>query len=308
VGTSVSRNISLVDRLRNKYVVDNMTFTTGLTIQALGEISPSILVKIASAIDLKHIEFDISVFNDIGNVIDTLKAKQTTIHAPYVEDYGIDLSTNNGEIDQFIENVIQMRKDLRIIGVIVHPPTDGSGSLDKFYDRIERLPFPLLENMPYQSWEEHLEFYETTRSNVSNELGMCFDIPHSYITHGENYLNIPDACLELLRAPSGYIHVSGGTQFEDTHFPLLTDGDMPIDPIKKFLNDINFSGVVTMELAPRSLKDVGKIIQSYMLMLGIAGKRGHKLKVMIKQPFIMRKVQRLSKIVGPKTFKKSGND
>jgi hypothetical protein len=45
---------------------------------------------------------------------------------------------------------------------------------------------------------------------------------------------------------------------------------MPIDPIKKFLNDINFSGVVTMELAPRSLKDVEKIIQSYMLMLGIA--------------------------------------
>ncbi|MFX0185222.1 MAG: TIM barrel protein [Candidatus Hodarchaeota archaeon] len=282
-----------------------MTFTTGLTIQALGKISPASLVSLASAIDLKHVEFDISVFNDIENVIDTLKARQTTIHAPYIEDYGMDLSTNNSEMDQFVENVIQRRKDLRIIGVIVHPPTDGSGSLDKFYDRIERLPFPLLENMPYQSWEEHLDFYETTRSNVSNELGMCFDIPHSYITHGENYLNIPDACLELLRMPTGYIHVSGGTQVEDTHFPLLTEGDMPIDPIKKFLREINFSGIITMELAPRSLEDIEKIIQSYMLMLGIAKKQRHKLKLIVKKPFIMRKVKQLSTKVGPETFKKS---
>ncbi|MFX0150137.1 MAG: hypothetical protein ACFFAJ_05110, partial [Candidatus Hodarchaeota archaeon] len=196
-----------------------MTFTTGLSIQALGDISPSSFVKLASTLGLKHIEFDTSVFNDIVNVIKTLKAEQTAIHAPYVEDYGMDLSTNNDEMDQFVENILQTKKDLRIIGTIVHPPTDGSGSLDTFYDRVERLPFPLLENMPYQSWEEYQDFFETTRANVSNDIGMCFDIPHSYITYGEKYLDIPDAYLELLQTPRGYIHVSGSTQVEDTHFP-----------------------------------------------------------------------------------------
>ncbi|MFX0171192.1 MAG: TIM barrel protein [Candidatus Hodarchaeota archaeon] len=285
-----------------------MTFTTGLTIQELGNILPSTFVKFASTLSLKHIEFDPTVFNDIENVIDTLKTQQTTLHAPYVEDYGMDLSSNNDEVDQFIENILQTKKNLRIIGTIVHPPTDGSGSLDIFYDRIERLPFPLLENMPYQSWEEYQDFFETTRSNVSNDLGMCFDIPHSYITHGENFLDIPDACLELLQTPRGYIHVSGSTQVEDTHFPLLTEGDMPIDPIKRFLKKINFSGVITMELAPRSLNDVEKIIQSYMLMLGIAKKQRHKVMVMIKKPFIMRRIKQLSKRVTPEDFIRKGKE
>ncbi|MFX0205752.1 MAG: TIM barrel protein [Candidatus Hodarchaeota archaeon] len=283
-----------------------MRFTTGLSIQALGGITPSSFVKLASTLGLKHIEFDNSVFNDIGNVINTLKAEQTAIHAPYVEDYGMDLSTKNDAMDQFVENILQTKKDLRIIGTIVHPPTDGSGSLDTFYDRIEQLPFPLLENMPYQSWEEHQDFYETTRSNVSNNVGMCFDIPHSYVTHGEKYLDIPDICLEFLQTPRGYIHVSGGTQVEDTHFPLLTEGDMPIDPIKKFLRKINFSGIITMELAPRSLNDVEKIIQSYMLMLAIAKKQRSRIIVRLKKPFIMRKVKQLSKVVTPKDFTKRG--
>ncbi|MFX0051101.1 MAG: hypothetical protein ACFE8U_07380, partial [Candidatus Hermodarchaeota archaeon] len=114
--------------------------------------------------------------------------------------------------------------------------------------------------------------------------------------------------LELLQTPRGYIHVSGSTQVEDTHFPSLTEGDMPIEPIKRFLREISFSGVITMELAPRSLNDVEKIIQSYMLMLGIAKKQSRKVVVMIKKPFIMRRIKQLSKIVTTKDFIRKGRE
>ncbi|MFX1518278.1 MAG: TIM barrel protein [Promethearchaeota archaeon] len=276
-----------------------MTFTTGLTIQQVKNIRPSDWMKIASAIRLQHIEFDQTVFDDIKNVIQVLEAPQTVIHAPYMEDYGTDLSTNNQVVDQFVNNILTTQQDLNIIGVVVHPPTDASGSWETFYDRLEKLPLPLLENMPYQSWNDFKEFIETTQANVNQHIGMCFDIPHSWITHGQTFLDLPEFCLDFLRAPTGYIHISGGTREEDTHFPLLTEGDMPITPVKQFLKNINFSGTVTMELSPRSIDDLSKVFQSYMLMLGIAGKRMHQLQVRIKRPFIMKKVRQLTKKTGP---------
>ncbi len=281
-----------------------MTFTTGLTIQKINDILPSKWVEIASAIGLQHIEFDQTVFEDIENVIRVLKAPQTVIHAPYVEDYGIDLSSNDQIVDQFVKNVIDTQDDLHTIGVVVHPPTDAGGSWEIFYNRLEKIPFPLLENMPYQSWEDFQEFIENTKANVSKKIGMCFDIPHSWITNGEKFLELPEPCLEYLRASSGYIHISGGTRDEDTHYPLLTEGDMPLNPVKNFLNDISFSGTVTMELAPRSIDDLDKIFKSYMLMLKIARKNKHNFQVKIKRPFIMRKVRKLAKKSGLGSFSK----
>jgi sugar phosphate isomerase/epimerase len=285
--------------------VDKLTFTTGLTIQQLGKITPSNLVKFASTIGLNHIEFDSSVFNDIERVKKVLSAKQTAIHAPYLEDYGLDLSSNRIEADTFIDSLIGTKNDLNVIGVVVHPPTDAGGSLDKFYERLEKIPCPLLENMPYQSWVEYKEFFEDTHANVSNRLGFCFDIPHSWITNGDQFLDLPEFCLDLLQKPSGYIHISGGTRNEDTHYPLLTHGDIPLKKVKQFLDDINYTGAITMELAPRSLEDIKQVLQSYMIMLGFAGKRIHKLKVRLKSPFIMRKIGQLSEKVDSTTFKKA---
>ncbi len=279
-----------------------MTFTTGLTIQKVNTIQPSQWVKIASVIRLKHIEFDQTVFDDLEGVLQILKSSQTTIHAPYVEDYGIDLSSNNKEVDTFVENVINNQRNLNIIGVVVHPPSDASGSWEKFYKRIENLPLPLLENMPYQSWEEFLQFFETTQANTNNKLGFCFDIPHSYITHGKNYLELPNHLLDLLQAPTGYIHISGGTREEDTHFPLLTDGDMPVEPVKEFLKKIHFSGTVTMELRPRSLEDLNKIFRSYIYMLAMSGKNFHRFLVKILRPFVMRKVRQMRTKKNPGIF------
>ena len=273
-----------------------MTFKTGLSIQALGEVAPSSLVKFASVVGLEHIEFDLTVFHDLNNVLSALRAPQTTIHAPYVVDYGMDLSTPMDEVDRFIENVIKTKNELKTIGIIVHPPTDENGSWENFYERINKFPVPvLLENIQYQSWEEYIDFFETTRSNVSTQLGMCFDIPHSYIAHGNHYLELPDQCLNLLRGQNGYIHISGANRNEDTHFPLLNEGEMPIEPVKAFLRDLNFSGILIMELAPKSLDEIDKVLRSYELMLGISGRSFHKLKVKLKRPFLMKKIRQFGK-------------
>ena len=268
-----------------------MKFLTGLTIQAIGDFSPSSLVKLGMAIGLQHVEFDPSVFTDIKNVLPALKTKQTSIHAPYLEDYGMDLSSLNPEVDAFIENVERWRTQLNIMGVVVHPPTDASGSLETFYSRLEKLKVPILfENMPYQPWEEFLDEFLNIQANIDGKLGMCFDIPHSYITHGNQFLDIPEEVLDQLTSPIGYIHISGGKRDEDAHYPLLTDGDIPLAEVEQFLKAIAFSGTITMELAPRNLQDVDKILHSYVIMLGIAGKRRKQLFARIKRPLIMRKI------------------
>jgi sugar phosphate isomerase/epimerase len=272
-----------------------MTFKTGLTIQAIMGLSPSSIVKIGSAVKIKHIEFDLSVFTDISKVVEQLETDQTAIHAPYMEDYMIDLSSRDPKVDNFVNDVNEWKSDLNVIGVVVHPPIDAGGSLDLFYDRIEKIPLPLLENMPYQSWNDFLAFFDTTKANVNNKLGICFDIPHSFITNGNDFLNLPKEVLAHVKSKIGYIHISGGTRDEDTHYPLLTEGDIPFSEVKKFLEDITFKGTVTMELAPRSLQDIEKILQSYAMMLGVANRRKHQLMVRIKTPFIMRKISKISK-------------
>ncbi|MCK4849119.1 MAG: sugar phosphate isomerase/epimerase [Candidatus Heimdallarchaeota archaeon] len=272
-----------------------MTFKTGLTIQAIMGLTPSNLVKIGSAVKLQHIEFDLSVFTDILNVVEQLQTEQTAIHAPYMEDYKIDLSSRNPAVDSFIDDVNQWKTDLNVIGVVVHPPLDAGGDLGLFYDRLEKIPLPLLENMPYQSWADFLEFFDTTKSNVNNEFGMCFDIPHSFITNGDEFLNLPKEVLEHIKSKKGYIHISGGNRDEDIHYPLLTEGDMPFSEVKNFLKEIAFRGTVTMELRPSTLNDVEKILQSYVMMLSVANRRKHQLMVRIKTPFIMRKISKLSK-------------
>ena len=271
-----------------------MTFKTGLTIQAIMGLSPSSIVAIGSTIKLEHVEFDMSVFTDIVKVVEGLQTEQTAIHAPYMEDYKMDLSSRNTTVDTFIDDVNQWKSDLNVIGVVVHPPIDAGGTLDLFYDRLEKIPLPFLENMPYQSWNDFLEFFDTTRSNVNNKLGICFDIPHSYITNGESFLDLPKEVLAYMKSKNGYIHISGGTREEDTHFPLLTEGDMPFKEVKEFLKEIKFRGTVTMELAPRNFQDIEKILQSYAMMLSVANRRMHQFMVKIKTPFIMRKISKLS--------------
>ena len=184
---------------------------------------------------------------------------------------------------------------MNIIGVVVHPPIDAGGDLNRFYDRLDKLPSPLLENMPYQTWEEFQPFFDTTQANVNIELGFCFDIPHSFISQGEKFLDVPEILKEKLFSSNGYIHISGGTRDEDIHLPLLTEGEIPFERVKTFLQSNGFCGTVTMELKPKSVDDFNKIISSYEIMLNLGGFKIEKWKLKLKKRLVLMKIKQVIK-------------
>ncbi|MHA2298134.1 MAG: TIM barrel protein [Candidatus Hodarchaeales archaeon] len=287
--------MSFLEMLLINYIaVINISFKTGLTIQKTGSINPSDWLMIASAIELEHVEFDMTVFSDIDNVLAVNKIDQIAIHAPYFDDYNMDFSSDRSEIEQFVKNVNDYREALKIKYVVIHPPNDPQGSTDTFFTNIDAVePFILLENMPCQAWNDFIQLFTSIRERVSNKTGFCFDVPHGFITHGEeSFLELPTELLELVRSPDGYIHLSGGLRNEDTHLPLVTDGDIPFEKVEAFLKE--FSGTLTMELQPRGINDIDKIIKSYKIMLGISGKRWLSLKTAVKERVILKKVNQLA--------------
>jgi len=261
-----------------------MKFKTGLTILGVGKLKLSTSIKLINTMGLEHIEFDKSVFIDLENVKKVLTVQQTAIHAPFIPDYKFDLSSPLNEVDQFVISIQKSKKDLNIIGVVVHPPEELN---ELFYDRLTQIPFPLIENLPYQSWDNFLKFRDEVRENATKHFGFCFDIPHSFITNGNEFLNVPSEVLTALKKDSGYIHISGGDRLQDQHYPLITDGDLPFNKVKTFLKEINFTGTINMELVPRSLDDIPKMFKSVSIMLSVSGKRYQSLKTRIKTPFVM---------------------
>lgn len=95
-----------------------------------------------------------------------------------------------------------------------------------------------------------------------------------------------------MKKKSGYIHISGGNTYLDKHFPLVTEGDIPFQDVVSFLRDIRFSGTVTMELVPRSLDDVSKMLKSYRIMLNVAGRRYQSLIARLKSSIIMYRMKK----------------
>lgn len=161
-----------------------------------------------------------------------------------------------------------------------------------FYERLAQIPFPTLENIPNQSWDNFMAFRDKVRDNSTNKFGYCFDIPHSFITYGNDFLDVPTEVMTSLKKKSGYIHISGGNRQQDQHFPLVTEGDIPFKDVKSFLKEIRFSGTVTMELVPRSLEDVSKMLKSFSIMLNVAGKRYQSLVTRLKAPLAMYRMNK----------------
>ncbi|MFX1534370.1 MAG: TIM barrel protein [Promethearchaeota archaeon] len=287
-----------------------MSFKVGLTIQKLGTVLPSVWVRLSNFISLQHIEFDPTVFDDIDNVLSTLQCKSVTVHAPFIDHWPYDMSSGGNKqklVEQFIENVNQNAKSLHIHSVVVHPPADPS-HMDLFYEHLNNLkPLVLLENLSYldssssqwSSWENFSRFYQMTNEHLDKSTGFCFDIPHSFIQNGNKFLDLPEFLITELKGKNGYIHLSGGLRTEDTHYPLLTEGEIPMNLVKKFLDKIKFGGIVNMELMPQFdrggiVGELEKIFQSYELLLGWAGARKHRMFLKLKKRFILNKINSLN--------------
>ncbi|MHA1167377.1 MAG: TIM barrel protein [Candidatus Hodarchaeales archaeon] len=269
-----------------------MVFKVGPTIQRTGPILPSDWLKIAEAMGMEHLEFDMSVFDDIDNVLAVNRKKQVAIHAPYVLDYGIDLSTNKEKVMRFIKNVNDYSEALNSKFVIVHPPDDPDGSMEVFLENISLLePQVMFENMPWQKWDDFVSLFNRVK-DTRKDAGFCFDIPHSFITNGNSFLSVPEILINLLRCDTGYIHFSGGFRGEDTHLPLVTDGEIPFNEVKEFLS--SFKGTLTLELAPRSIDDLSKVFKSYKLLLAVSGSKLLRARAFLMEKIIMRKIKSIA--------------
>ncbi|MFX0065140.1 MAG: TIM barrel protein [Candidatus Hermodarchaeota archaeon] len=289
-----------------------MSFKIGLTIQQVGTILPSVWVKLSNSISLQHVEFDPTVFDDIDNVRSALRCNSVTVHAPFIDFWPYDMSSGGKKqklVEQFIENVNQNAKDLHIHSVVVHPPAGPSPNMDLFYEHLNNLkPLVLLENLSYldpfssqwSSWETFSRFYRMTNEHLDKSTGFCFDIPHSFIQNAEKFLDLPEFLITELKGRNGYIHLSGGLRTEDTHYPSLTEGEIPMNLVKRFLDQIKFRGIVNMELKPQLdrggiVGELEKILQSYELLLGWAGAQKHRMLLNLKKHFILDKIKKVER-------------
>ena len=135
------------------------------------------------------------------------------------------------------------------------------------------------------------------KENITNSFGICFDIPHSYLSNEEKFLDIPDEVMRELKKRTGYIHLSGTDLERDQHYPLITEGGLPFDQVKSFLQDIKFSGTVNLELVPRTLDDIVKMFKSVSIMFNVAGKRSQSLLARMKIPLVLYRLKKYEKII-----------
>ncbi len=289
----------------------------GLTIQQLGEVKPSHWMKLVNLIGIDHVEFDPTVFSDVEEVASLLGNKSVTFHSPYYTDWGYDLSSrdHSDKVETFLSNVETYAEKLRAHSVVIHPPVDPQGDQDYFLENLNRIKItPLLENMPGQKLQEFEQWYLATKEQIQSKTQICFDVPHSFLTHGKNDLfNIPESLLSDLT----YIHISELTPERDCHWPFGTEGgELPIERFKDFMKDhksklraqskqsdgdyldflrerkINI--ICNMEILPADLKGVENLINSYLMLLSL-GPKGTFIKKRVRiaavKPILMRKLR-----------------
>jgi sugar phosphate isomerase/epimerase len=238
----------------------------------------------ANAVGLPHIEFDHSIFDDVQAVIRHLQSS-ITIHAPYFSDYGFDLGsieTRGSYAEKFLKNLKTYHKQLGVRGVIIHPPDDPDGDHETYFNRLMRIKPPIhLENMPTQPWDDFLKFYHHANSKLAKNASLCFDVPHSFIANGKQFLELPERLKEELRSRQGYIHISGGDRHKDKHLPLTQGSAAMLENFDRFIQDIHFQGTLVMELRPRNN------------FLPWKRKIQMRLRINIGRRFVMRKARQL---------------
>lgn len=270
----------------------------GLTIQEFRGFPVSTWIRMSNVVGLPHIEFDLSAFDDIEVALPLLRST-ITFHTPYFSDYGFDLGSvgsRASDAERYIRNLRIYQEKLQIRGVVVHPPDDPNGNYETYLNRLASISQPIhLENMPNQSWDDFLDLYQDIGSKLGRHVGLCFDVPHSFITNGAKFLELPDILLEELMSDRGYIHISGGNHNEDTHLPL-TQGSLPLEQFEQFVRRIRFHGTLVMELRPRTIYNFAGIFNSFIRMTKFIPWRRRfrmRIRIAVGSRFIMRKVRQL---------------
>lgn len=270
----------------------------GLTIQAIKGFTPSQLTSILKILGINHIEYDPSIFFDLEDLkecANMIKHQSIVIHAPYFSDWSFDLSSKlqSEKVDDFLNNLNAYGDVLKIHSVVVHPPKDPNADAQFFQKTLNSIQQKvLLENLPGQTWEEFSKWYFDIKKTSSSTIQMCFDIPHSLLTHGKDKIyDIPE---ELLKEIT-YIHISDLNGSEDSHWPFFTEGgQLSLKEVQKFLRKLQFVEHINMEMRPVTKKDMVNIVKSYLYLEKITRPFHFLLKLLricLVSPFILVKLK-----------------
>lgn len=265
----------------------------GITIDKYKGINPSVFVKITRLIGLDFVEITKNVFDDLPGVLSEIGHIKTGFHLPNFNDFGFDLSCDDHqeEIDQLIQLINTHHKKLNVQYCLSHPPECTPASPDRkttlFANLIKLEPPIIVENIPELNPAQFNNFYAMAKSALGDKLiGQCYDAPHHFV-RGEDPVSILKDFDGVIKS----VHLSDCRKEKDAHLPFGMGGILPIQDILKTLKQQNYDGVINLEILPRSLSEIGAVIDSYLKVLKIFNKTKYyrtKTRLIFYLPMLRR--------------------
>ncbi len=244
----------------------------GVTVSQFEGFMPSALIRGLKLLGMDFVELNKSIFPEIDRVVHNLGSMTTAFHLPLVVEDGWDFSCLDykNDIEAMIRVLRDYRDKLHLQHVVCHPPEPENGgtplnsSLEFLFENLNALGIPVqLENVPTWHPDDFLKLYWQAEKALGSLLaGMCFDAPH-YFVDGfdpiEQYKTVQDIV--------GCIHLSDCLEGRDEHIPFKSGGALPVNEFLSTVSNSNFTGTITLEIRPHSLKELDAYIESYMLTL-----------------------------------------
>lgn len=241
----------------------------GVTVSKFQGFMPSTLISGLRLLGVEFVEINNSIFPEVDSVVKSLGNMVTAFHLPLVVEDGWDFSCHDHKmkIEDAIYTLNKYRDSLKIQHLVAHPPEPHAihlkqnSSLDYLLENLSKLNLPVyLENVPQVTLENYLEIYKKAKERLGKQLaGMCFDAPHYFITGYdpiEQYVNFNQNI--------GCIHLSDCYRNSDLHIPFNSGGSLPVESFLKTVKENNFSGYLTLEIKPHSLRELNSYIESYL--------------------------------------------
>jgi len=273
----------------------------GITIDKYKGINPSVLIRLIRKIGLNFIEITKSIFDDLPDALNELGKIKTGFHLPNYGDHGFDFSCEEQQekIDRLISQINQHYHDLHIHYCLSHPPecppksnVSRNKSNSILFDNLKKLKPPIvLENVAGLSQAQFETFFLKAKAAIGSKvMGQCYDAPH-YFTRGDDPVSILNNLDGDINSVIKTIHLSDCTREKDAHLPFGLGGSLPVDDVLESLKKQNYSGIINLELLPRSLADLQAVVDSYLKVLKMFDKLKYmrtRLKLSIYMPILKR--------------------
>ena len=245
----------------------------GLTISDFGGKKPGELMSLVRRFGVGFVEFNPTVFGDLGAVVDNMDGIAAGFHLPLVGEHGFDFSCLDAKdrIDDTIHLINHHRHELNLLYCVAHPPESPQengaveDSLEFLIENLERLEVPvILENVETWSDSDFDRLTEMSRRQLKKQiLGLCFDPAHAYL-RGENIFDRFSAIAPEVRC----IHLSDCLKGKDAHLPL-GQGELPVAQFLQHVSKHRYDGVINLEVMPASMQTAEAVVRSYLQVLRV---------------------------------------